>query len=57
LGELDANVSSVPEQEMDTDELDGKKVVDGHIAVSSTFTQCNTDAFNFLRTLNAEDFE
>ena len=57
LGELDANVSSVPEQEMDTDELDGKKVVDGHIAVSSTFTQCDTDSFNFLRTLNAEDFE
>ena len=74
LGELDANVSSVPEQQMDTEELDGsckgsqekdismkdahcKKVMDGHIAVSSTFTQCDTDSFNFLRTLNAEDFE
>jgi len=72
LEELDANFSSVPEQEMDTDGLDGgsckgfqekdikmkdacKKVA--HNTVSSTFTQCGTDAFNFLRTLNAEDFE
>jgi hypothetical protein len=57
---------------MDTDGLDGgsckgfqekdikmkdacKKVA--HNTVSSTFNQCGTDAFNFLRTLNAEDFE
>ena len=48
----DSVTKNMEELEMDMD--------DKNNAVSSTFTQCNTDsrdAFNFQRTLNAEDFE